>query len=403
MGLLLPLLSAVLMFLVVVVGANHAALSEPVAYWHEILPRTPIPTAIAKHLPNVHADDKTATSVNVGKGGVNVNTGKGTTVGVGKGGVDVHTGKGTSVTVGKGGVGVVTGKSKPGGTTVGVGKGGVNVHTGKGTSVNVGKGGVGVATQPKGKPVVVHVNPIGSPFNYIYAASDTQLNTDPAAALFFLPNDLRPGKQFTLQLAANDVVPAATFITRPAAEAIPFSVSELPSILPRFNIPSGSGEAEAMRSTLLECEAVPAAGEKKRCATSLESMVDFATGSLATRDVVAVGTEGGGAASTERRPYKVKAVRKAAAAGGKGVVACHPEAYPYAVFLCHATTAAEVYEVELAEDGGMATVKAVAVCHTDTARWNPKHLAFRVLKVKPGKVAVCHFLPRDHVVWAAKV
>jgi hypothetical protein len=43
--------------------------------------------------------------------------------------------------------------------------------------------------------------------------------------------------------------------------------------------------------------------------------------------------------------------------------------------------------------------KAVAVCHTDTSAWNPKHLAFQVLNVKPGTVPVCHFLPQDHVVW----
>jgi hypothetical protein len=47
-------------------------------------------------------------------------------------------------------------------------------------------------------------------------------------------------------------------------------------------------------------------------------------------------------------------------------------------------------------------VKAVAVCHTDTSQWNPKHLAFQVLKVQPGTVPVCHFLPQDHVVWVSK-
>ncbi|CAK9182712.1 unnamed protein product [Ilex paraguariensis] len=43
--------------------------------------------------------------------------------------------------------------------------------------------------------------------------------------------------------------------------------------------------------------------------------------------------------------------------------------------------------------------KAVAVCHTDTSAWNPKHLAFQVLKVNQGTVPICHFLPEDHIVW----
>jgi len=37
-------------------------------------------------------------------------------------------------------------------------------------------------------------------------------------------------------------------------------------------------------------------------------------------------------------------------------------------------------------------IKVVAVCHIDTSQWNPKHLAFEVLKVKLGTVPVCHFL-----------
>lgn len=378
-----------------------------------------MPSAIEKLLqPDVY-DNKPDTSVNVGKNGVIVNTGKGTSVDVGKGGVNVNTGKGTSVNVGHGGVGVNTGNSKPGGTTVGVGKGGVNVNTGKGTSVNVGHGGVGVQTgpthkpggttvnvgkggvgvfvKPKGKPVVVNA----SPYIYNYAATDTQLHDNPAVALFFLRQDLRRGKKFTLQLADGDRG-ATAFIPRSSAESIPFSTAELPAILVQFSIPVGSTEAARMAQTLNECEAAPVAGEKKLCATSLESMVDFARTRLGTSEVVAVATEGGGSAG-ERQVYEVGSVRTVAAAGGKGVVACHPEAYAYAVFICHATSSSEVYEVEMAAEGGGTGVKAVAVCHTDTAGWNPNHLAFKVLKVKPGAVPVCHFLPEDHLVWAEKV
>jgi hypothetical protein len=82
-------------------------------------------------------------------------------------------------------------------------------------------------------------------------------------------------------------------------------------------------------------------------------------------------------------------------------VVCHKENYPYAVFYCHKTDTTKVYSVPLeGVDGNR--VKAVAVCHTDTSQWNPKHLAFQVLKVQPGTVPVCHFLPQDHVVWVSK-
>jgi len=79
-------------------------------------------------------------------------------------------------------------------------------------------------------------------------------------------------------------------------------------------------------------------------------------------------------------------------------VACHNLDYAYAVFYCHKFTATKVYVVSLVGlDGTKAN--AVAVCHRDTSGWNPKHLAFQMLKVKPGTVPICHFLSEDEVVW----
>ncbi|KAL0905848.1 hypothetical protein M5K25_024290 [Dendrobium thyrsiflorum] len=240
------------------------------------------------------------------------------------------------------------------GSSLNVGKDVVIVNTGKGTTVNVGKGGVGVDVKPKGKPVIVHASPFDAYKQY--AATDTQLHDNSAVVLFFLRQDLRRCKQFTLQLADGGGA-ARAFIPRSSAEFVPFSTEELPAILSRFSIPVGSAEAAATEKTLRECEAAPVVGEKKLCATSLESMVDFATTSLGTRKVVAVATEGG---SGDRRVYKVRSVRTVAAAGGKGVVSCHPEAYVYAVFFCHTTASSEVYEVEMAAEGGGTGMKAVA-------------------------------------------
>ncbi|KAJ9702400.1 hypothetical protein PVL29_004235 [Vitis rotundifolia] len=70
----------------------------------------------------------------------------------------------------------------------------------------------------------------------------------------------------------------------------------------------------------------------------------------------------------------------------------------YAVFYCHKIPATRAYMVPLVgRDGTKA--KAVAVCHTNTMEWNPKYLAFQQLKVKPGTAPICHFLPKDHIVW----
>uniref|UniRef100_A0A0A9GGQ9 BURP domain-containing protein n=1 Tax=Arundo donax TaxID=35708 RepID=A0A0A9GGQ9_ARUDO len=80
------------------------------------------------------------------------------------------------------------------------------------------------------------------------------------------------------------------------------------------------------------------------------------------------------------------------------LVACHAKPYAYAVFACHLTQQTRAYSVSMLGMDGTA-VEAVAVCHADTSGWNPKHVAFQVLKVKPGTVPVCHFLAQDHVVW----
>ncbi|KAG1367749.1 BURP domain-containing protein 3 [Cocos nucifera] len=358
-----------LSFLLLAAAVGHAALS-PQLYWHSVLPNTPMPKAISNLLsPGALADKKAGTSVSVGKGGVYVNTGKGkpggTTVGVGRGGVGVH---------------VSPGKGRPGGTTVGVGHGGVSVNT---------------RYPNKKKPVVVNVKPGNSPFIYNYAATETQLHDDPNVALFFLEKDLRPGAKMNLHF--TQTTSSATFLPRQAAESIPFSSAKLPVILHQLSIESDSVQAEAMRNTLKECEEPALGGEKKHCVTSLESMVEFSTSTLGTHDVRATSTtvdkEG-----TPAQQYTIRAsgVRRMA---GTELVACHPQAYPYAVFYCHATTAARAYTVEMVGKDGT-KVEAVAVCHTDTKAWNPKHLAFQVLKVKPGTVPVCHFLPQDHVVWS---
>ncbi|KAI8031631.1 BURP domain protein RD22 [Camellia lanceoleosa] len=93
--------------------------------------------------------------------------------------------------------------------------------------------------------------------------------------------------------------------------------------------------------------------------------------------------------------YSISGVEKIA--DGKAVV-CHKQNYEYAVFYCHKTDTTKAYMVSMA-GADRTQAKAVVVCHTDTSAWNPKHLAFLVLKVKPGTLPICHFLSEDHVVW----
>lgn len=316
---------------------------------------------------------------------------------VSKGSVHVGTSKdkstGTDINVGHKGVGVNV-NGQHGNTQVSIGGGGVHVNTPKGTTVNVGHGGVNVNTRHNGKPPVA-VN-VGS-FIYRYAASDTQIRDNPQVTLFFLEKDLHPGAKMKLHFTKAALT--ATFIPQNEADSLPFSSIKLPEILNHFGIDPKSSEAETLKKTLKECEMPAINGESKYCATSLESMVKFSIESLSTSDINVVSTTVGKGAMQEQE-YTINEYGLERMNGNK-LVACHLEEYKYAVFYCHTTRRSRAYTVKMVAENGE-NIETVAICHTDTAAWNPKHVAFRVLGVKPGTVPVCHFLPQNHVVWGPR-
>ncbi|KAK2453091.1 BURP domain protein RD22 [Trifolium repens] len=236
------------------------------------------------------------------------------------------------------------------------------------------------------------------PLIYIYAASETQLHDKSNAALFFLEKDLHHGTKLNYQFTNNTSNYDAKFLPREVANSIPFSSNKLENILDKFSIKKGSKEAEILKHTISECEEKSIKGEEMLCVTSLESMVDFTTSKLGNNvEVITTEVE---KQSSELQEYVIeKGVKKL---GDKNkTIVCHKENYPYAVFYCHKTDSSEAYYVPLKDVDGN-RVKAIVVCHTDTSNWNPKVLAFQVLKVQPGTVPICHFVPQDHVVWISK-
>lgn len=265
------------------------------------------------------------------------------------------------------------------------------VEIGKGTDIGASKGGVSVSTGHEEKPVYVGVTKAKKPiFFYRYAATEDQLHDDPSVALFFLEKDMRLGTKMNLDFMKN--TNEATFLPHQVATSIPFSSDKLPEILDQLSVKPESVEAETIKNTIIDCERPGIKGEEKYCATSLESMIDFSTSKLGNKGVKAVSTE---VENKSQTLYRIAAgVEKM---GGDVSVVCHKMVYAYAVFYCHKIAATRAYMVPLVgRDGTKA--KAVALCHTKTKEWNPKHLAFQLLKVKPG-VPICHFLTQDQIIW----
>lgn len=154
-------------------------------------------------------------------------------------------------------------------------------------------------------------------------------------------------------------------------------------------------EAEIMKKTIRDCEDPGIKGEVKYCATSVESMIDFSTNILG-KNVQTISTD-----VNQIQLQKYTITTGAKKIGSDKMVTCHMMSYTYAVFYCHTTQNATVYRVSLEGADGTKT-QVAAVCHSDTSAWDPKHLAFQLLKVKPGTVSICHFLPQDHLAWVPK-
>ena len=205
---------------------------------------------------------------------------------------------------------------------------------------------------------------------------------------FLTMDDLFVGNIMPLYFPIQEL---SEFLPREEADSIPFSMPQLPNVLQLFSIPIDSPNARAMEDTLQQCEATPITGETKLCATSLESMLDFVhsiMGSWANLNVLTTKHPTMSTALTQN--YDVLRVSKELYA--PKFVACHPLPYPYKIFFCHFVENAKIFKVLLGGENGH-KVEAVAVCHMDTSDWD------RQLGVKPGSSAVCHFLPKYHLVW----
>ncbi|CAN6687543.1 unnamed protein product [Malus baccata var. baccata] len=221
---------------------------------------------------------------------------------------------------------------------------------------------------------------------------------DPSHMIFFTLKDLNLGKTMAIYFPKRNLSKSPPLLPREEVDPIPFSSKQLHHLLQFFSFSQDSPQAKAMEDTLRHCEIAPIKGEIKSCATSLESMLDFARGVFGFDNRFSVvATTHLTNSTTLFQNYTILEEPKEILA--TKMVACHTLPYPYAVFYCHSQESSnKVYKVLLGgEDGDR--VDAVAVCHMDTSQWSPNHASFQVLKINPGSSPVCHFFPADNLVW----
>ncbi|KAK4360514.1 hypothetical protein RND71_019466 [Anisodus tanguticus] len=209
---------------------------------------------------------------------------------------------------------------------------------------------------------------------------------------YFFEKDLKKGKVINFPSLKNRN--EAPFWPREFVETIPFSSKKIPQILNHLSIDSNSKDAETIEETVTVCEEQAMKGEKRKCATSLESMVDFGVFMLGTNNIQVVTTEVQGENQMVQK-YTIKEVELLA--DGINMI-CHKLNYAYAVHFCHGGPGTKTFMVSMIGADGT-KVKAVSICHKDTSLWNPKGLPFVVLKAKPGTPSICHFLQDDQIVF----
>ncbi|MED6193297.1 hypothetical protein PIB30_018045 [Stylosanthes scabra] len=214
---------------------------------------------------------------------------------------------------------------------------------------------------------------------------------------FFAMDDLYIGNIMTLQFPVEEF---SHFLSKKEADSIPFSSSQLPSVLQLFGVSEDSPQAMSMRGTIDNCEAATITGETKICATSLESMLEFVNniiGSEEKHEILTTRTSPPSASGAPLQKYSIMEVSEDIYA--PKWVACHPVPYPYAVYFCHfISTGTRVFKVLLGGENGD-KVEALGVCHLDTSDWSPNHILFKQLGFMPGEAPVCHFFPVKHLMW----
>lgn len=229
-------------------------------------------------------------------------------------------------------------------------------------------------------------------------STSSHSHMDHSVLVFFTPKDLKVGKVLSVYFRPDPSTPPH-LLPRDEAQLIPFSASELPFLLQVFGFSRGSPQAKAMEDTLRQCELKPIQGETKYCATSLESMLEFAESMLMTKFRGLNTRHMTKSGANHLKNYTI--IDEPREVFAPKMVACHTMPYPYAVFYCHYhESESKVFQVMLrGENNGGELVEAIAVCHMDTSQWSHNHVSFQVLGIKPGSSPVCHFFPADNLVW----
>ncbi|KAH6809236.1 hypothetical protein C2S51_027019 [Perilla frutescens var. frutescens] len=215
-------------------------------------------------------------------------------------------------------------------------------------------------------------------------ATTSQEKMDPFS--FFRSSNLKEGDTIHLSSLQESLAQRA-FLPPHIASKLSLTLKSLTKLFPH----SSKG---AIETTFSYCNAAPIKGELKSCPKSLEEMINFSKITLKASKLLALTSK------TTEGSDRVLMIEKVKQFDVEKFVACHENFLPFATYYCHSLPSSQIYAVDLIEPTTRTPVNTVlAVCHMDTSSWPEEHVAFKILKFRPGQGEACHWLDEIDLVW----
>ncbi|KAG0613485.1 hypothetical protein M758_6G106600 [Ceratodon purpureus] len=225
---------------------------------------------------------------------------------------------------------------------------------------------------------------------------------------FFLESSLVEGRTLTVHNNLADPAPSRAFLSAAAATTLPsLSSYNALDVMRFFGVARDSNMATSIATAVYLCGSAALPGEARSCAASTDALAAFVAAQLGN-NVKVYATKGAPTStstSNMKAPVTIMKVAKGSVEEGRKIVVCHHLAFPSALYYCHAVTGTKVVQATLKTEGRnqpAAYIKAMAVCHLNTALWLSRHPAFKALNIAQGEEA-CHFLVGNDMVFTRVV
>lgn len=222
-------------------------------------------------------------------------------------------------------------------------------------------------------------------------ATNSHSNHHLGEVSFFRVSILKPGNIIHLDNLENPF-PHRSFLPSQIASKISINSNHLQHLFPQtFSSPLTK---DTSKTTIFNCNAPTLEGEVKKCAKSLEEMIEFSKTTLKQNHLIALTTktkEGSGEKLKIDKFHKINSQKS---------VSCHEIFLPFATYFCHLLSSTNIYVVDLVDLNTNVQVNtALVVCHMDTSSWPADHPAFKMLNFSPGKGEACHWMSQADLVW----